>query len=92
MKFRHRVGTFFLLVGLALLVMFIGSIMSKSVDLIFLLMSCAALLSAYLFRHDKPVNDSGRFRVIRQARERRRPGYKGGTDNVEKESDTESHD
>ena len=67
-----RVGTFFNIVGLALMVMFIGSIMGKDIKVIYLLLSFVALVVAYLLRRNKPVNDSGRFGVIRRAGERRR--------------------
>ena len=68
----HRVGTFFILVGLGLLVMFIGSFLSKEVHTVYLLLSMAAFGLGYLFRLNKPVNENKRFEAIRRARERGR--------------------
>jgi Ca2+/Na+ antiporter len=72
METIHRIGTFFILVGLALLVMFIGSIMSKDINVIYLFLAFAALFIAFLLRRNKPVNDSGRFGAIRRASARSR--------------------
>jgi hypothetical protein len=67
-----RVGTFFILVGLALMIIFVGSILSKDTHGIYLFLSFAAFLMGFLFRRNKPVNDSGRFRTIRRAGNRSR--------------------
>jgi hypothetical protein len=72
METLHRIGNFFILIGLALLVMFVGSIMSKEIKMIYLLLSFAALFIAFLLRRNKPVNDSGRFGAIRRASARSR--------------------
>jgi len=71
-KFILRIGAFFILVGLALLVMFVGSVMSKEINGIYLLLSFAALFVGFLFRRNKPASDSGRFVTIRRAGERHR--------------------
>ncbi len=67
METLHRLGTFFILVGLALMVMFVGSIMSKEINVVYLFLSLVALFVAFLLRRNKPVNESGRFRIVRQA-------------------------
>jgi hypothetical protein len=71
-KLTPRIGTFFIMVGLALLVVFAGSIMSREINGIYLLLSLAALVLGFLFRRNKPVSDSGRFGTIRRAGERSR--------------------
>jgi hypothetical protein len=71
METIHRVGTFFILVGLALMVMFVGSIMSRETNAIYLFLSFVALFVAFMLRRNKPVNDSGRFSIFRRANERR---------------------
>jgi hypothetical protein len=68
----HRIGSFFILVGLALFVIFIGSIMGKDTNLIYLVLCLAAWFVAFLLRRNKPAQDSGRFRMIRRAGERSR--------------------
>jgi hypothetical protein len=72
METLHRVGTFFILVGLALMVMFIGSIMSKETNAIYFFLSFVSIFIGYLFRRNKPVNESGRFAALRRANERNR--------------------
>jgi uncharacterized membrane protein YccC len=67
-----RIGTFFIIVGLALLVMFVGSIMSKEIHGIYLLLSFTAFVVGFLFRRNRPVSDSGRFGTIRRLSERSR--------------------
>jgi uncharacterized membrane protein YqjE len=67
-----RIGTFFILIGLALLVIFVGSIMSKDINGIYLLLSLSAIFVGWLLRRNKPVNESGRFGTIRRASERNR--------------------
>jgi len=68
MEHRPRIGTFFLLVGLVLLILFLGSVMNKDVNVVFLVLSIAALLVAYVFRRRTP-QDSGRFGTIRRVSE-----------------------
>jgi hypothetical protein len=78
METKHRSGSFFILVGLAVLLMFIASIMSREVNVLFLFLSLACFFVAFLLLRDKKSNDSGRFRVLRQARERRHQKNKDG--------------
>lgn len=72
METLHRIGNFFILVGLALLVLFIGSILGKEANITFLILALAVLYVGYLLRRNKPINDSGRFRTIRSIGERNR--------------------
>ena len=65
-------GTFFVLVGLALLILFITSAITRQANGIYLLVSLAALLIGLALRRNKPVNDSGRFGAIRRANARGR--------------------
>jgi hypothetical protein len=67
-----RIGTFFIIVGLALLVMFVGSIMSKEIHGIYLFLSFSAFVVGFLLRRNRPVSDSGRFGAIRRLSERSR--------------------
>jgi hypothetical protein len=79
-----RIGTFFILVGLALLVIFIGSIMSKEINGMYLLLSLSAIFIGFLFRRNKPVNESGRFGTIRRATERGRQRREDRMNNKQK--------
>ncbi len=79
-----RIGTFFILVGLAFLVMFAGSIMGREIHGIYLLMALAAFFVGYLLRRNKPVSDSGRFGTIRRASERSRQRSEERLDNKQK--------
>ena len=79
-----RIGTFFILIGLAFLVIFIGSIMSKEINGIYLLLSLSAIFVGFLFRRKKPVTDSGRFGTIRRATERSRQRREDRINNKQK--------
>jgi hypothetical protein len=72
METSRRLGKFLILVGLTLLVIFVGSILSKVTNVTFLLLSFIALLAGFLLRRNKEVKDSGRFSMIHRARERSR--------------------
>jgi hypothetical protein len=67
-----RIGTFFILVGFSLLVLFIGSIKGDDIHGMYLLLSFGAFIVGWLFRRNKPAKNSGRFGVIRRANERNR--------------------
>jgi hypothetical protein len=67
-----RIGTFFILVGLGLLILFVGSAISKDSHGIYLLLSLAAILVGFLFRRNRQVKESGRFGFIHRAKERNR--------------------
>jgi hypothetical protein len=88
METLHRLGTFFILVGLALMVMFVGTIMSREINVIYLFLSLAALFIAFLLRRNKPVNESGRFRIVRQANQRSRQRRDDRMNNRYKRSDS----
>jgi hypothetical protein len=78
MQTKHRAGSFFILVGLALLLMFIASIMSREVHAAYLFFSLLCFITAFLFLRTRKAAESGRFRMLHQARERRRQGPPGG--------------
>ncbi len=71
MEHRPRIGTFFLLVGLVLLILFLGSAMNKDTNVVFLVLAIVVLVLAYVFRRRTP-QDSGRFGTIRRVSERSR--------------------
>jgi hypothetical protein len=68
---RHtpRIGTFFQLVGLILLILFLGSGFSKQPVFPFLLGSLVAFIIGFLFRRNVPRSSSGRFGMVRKAHE-----------------------
>jgi hypothetical protein len=70
--FNQRIGTFFYLVGLALLLIFIGSILSKDIHVIYLLLAFLAILAGIRLRRDRPVTEGGRFGTFRRVKERNR--------------------
>ena len=78
-NFLSRVGSFFILVGLALLLMFVASVMSSEIHALYLLTSLVSFFVAFWLRRDKPESNSGRFRVIHQARERRHQHRQNGS-------------
>ena len=67
MQTIHRLGTFFILIGLFMIILFVGSIMSKDTNSNYLLISIGALFLGFLFQRNKPTSDSGRFAAIRRA-------------------------
>jgi hypothetical protein len=67
MDTRPRLGTFFILMGLGLLVMFIISVMGKEINVLYLILALAAFFLGFLLNRNRPVNDSGRFGAIRKA-------------------------
>jgi hypothetical protein len=66
-----RIGTFFFLVGLVLLILFLGSVMNKHINVVLLAVSLGAFWFAHVFRRRTP-QDSGRFRTIRRVSENNR--------------------
>jgi hypothetical protein len=78
MKTAYRIGTFFILAGLALLIIFIVSMVGKEAHGIYLFLSLAAFALGFLLHRNKTVNDSGRFGMIRRANERRSQRRKKG--------------
>jgi hypothetical protein len=68
MQTLHRLGTFLILIGLVLLILFAGSVISKDAKSSYLLVAIVALLVGLLLQRNKPAsNDSGRFNAIRRA-------------------------
>ena len=70
METRHRIGSFFHLVGLTLMVIFVASILSKGTNATYLFLSFAAFFIGFMLRRNKPVQDSGRFTFVRRAGQR----------------------
>lgn len=67
MQTLNRLGTFLILVGLVMLVLYVGSVLSKDGKTNYLLISIVTLFSGFLLQRNKPTNDSGRFSAIRRA-------------------------
>jgi hypothetical protein len=67
MQILHRLGTFFILIGLVALVLYAGSVISKDVKTNYLLASIVTLLVGFLLQRNKQPSDSGRFSAIRRA-------------------------
>ncbi len=65
-----RVGSFFLLVGTVLMMLFIGSIIGREVNPIYFLFSAAAITLGIFFRRSHaPRPPSTRFHTVRKVRE-----------------------
>ena len=67
MQTLHRLGTFFILVGLVLLVLFAGSVIIKDAKMNYLLAGVVTCLVGFLLQGKKQPGDSGRFSAIRRA-------------------------
>jgi len=67
-----RVGTFFILVGCGLLILFIGSVIASALSLRYLVLAAVALFLGFLFRSTAPRPEPTRFSGIRKARQRSR--------------------
>jgi hypothetical protein len=78
METLYRIGTFFILAGLALLIIFVVSIIGKETNGIYLLLSFAAFIVGFLLHRNKAVNDSGRFGTLRRMGERNRQRHGEG--------------
>jgi hypothetical protein len=72
MDHRPRIGTFFVLIGLGLLTLFVITVMGNEINVVYLLLSIPALFLGYIFRQRKPPSESARFGMIRRATERSR--------------------
>ncbi|MCX6039193.1 MAG: hypothetical protein NTW99_15180 [Chloroflexi bacterium] len=53
-NFLSRIGTFFILVGCGLLILFIGSVFARELSILYLLLTAAALFLGYVFRRAAP--------------------------------------
>jgi len=67
-----RIGTFFIVIGLGLLVLFIGSIFSGGMQLSFFLLSTVAFFMGTVLRRRAVHPPSGRFGGINRIRGRNR--------------------
>ena len=66
MEHSSRLGTFFLLVGLVLLLLFVASVLSKDMQVLFLLAAFLCLSISYIARPRRESKESGRFGTIRR--------------------------
>jgi fatty acid desaturase len=69
-NFLSRIGTFFLLIGFGLLIIFVGSIFAKEINLVYLMAAGIVLFLGYIFHHAAPRPEPRRFSAIRNARRR----------------------
>ena len=67
MEILRRLGTFFLLIGLVLLVLYAGSVLSKEAKTNYLLAGLVTCVIGLLLQGKKQPTDSGRFSSIRRA-------------------------
>ena len=69
-----RIGTFFILVGCGLLILFTGSIFASefSLSILYLLFAAATFLLGFLFRRSAPRPEPTRFSGIRKVSQRSR--------------------
>ena len=71
-EFLARIGTFFLLVGIFLFILFVSSDFAKKADFDYLFLSMLALGIGWIFRRKKPATPAaGRFAWYRKTRESR---------------------
>ncbi len=66
METYYRIGAFFILVGLALLLLFFLSIFAGYFHGTYLLLSIISLVVGFMLRRDKPVKESGRFSTFKR--------------------------
>ena len=81
---KPRMGTFFILAGLALMILFVVSILTGDTSPIYLFFSFVALLLGFLLRRTKPVIESGRFGVFRNAKARKLQKREDKKNNLQK--------
>ena len=68
MQTHNRLGTFFILIGLVLLILFFGSVISRDSKTGYLLVAIVMLFAGLLLQqYKRPKNDSGRFSALRRA-------------------------
>jgi hypothetical protein len=65
-----RIGTFFILIGCGLFTLFIGSVVTKEINLLYLLLTLASLFLGYLLHRTAPRPEPTRFSSIRKANQR----------------------
>lgn len=72
MHLTRRFGTFLVLIGLALLILFVASYFSGDTNMNFLGGALVTLVLGLLLQRKREPTDSGRFKTIRRVSERNR--------------------
>jgi hypothetical protein len=72
MELILRIGTFFILVGVGLLLLFIGSVMGNDINVVYLFLSLVSLFAGFMLRRNKPPVENQRFGALRRMNERNR--------------------
>jgi hypothetical protein len=67
-----RLGTFFILIGCGLLILFIGSIFAGEFNILYLFFSAIGLFLGFIFHRLAPHPEPTRFSAIRKIRQRSR--------------------
>ena len=67
-----RLGTFFILVGCGLLILFTGSVFAREFNLLYLLLAATTLFLGFAFRRAVPPPEPTRFSGIRRLSQRSR--------------------
>jgi hypothetical protein len=67
-----RVGTFFILVGCGLLILFTGSVLAMEISIRYLLLAAVSFFLGFIFRRTAPRPEPTRFSSIRKASQRSR--------------------
>jgi uncharacterized membrane protein len=65
-----RLGTFFILIGFGLLILFIGSILAKEINILYLFFAVAALFIGSILHRAAPRPEPTRFSSIRKVHQR----------------------
>lgn len=68
----YRIGTFFILVGCGLLILFVGSVFARELSILYLLLTAAAMFLGFVFHRAAPRPEPKRFAGIRNASQRSR--------------------
>jgi hypothetical protein len=67
--FLSRIGTFFYLIGIGLMILFISSAFSRETNFSYFLWAAAFLYCGYLFQRRNPEQKSERFKTFRKVRD-----------------------
>jgi len=65
-----RIGTFFILVGCAFLILFIGSVFAKEFDILYVFFAGVAMVLGFVLRSTAPRPEPTRFSGIRKVSQR----------------------
>jgi hypothetical protein len=79
-EFLIRIGSFFIWIGVGLVILFVASLWNNAPDFKFFFLGVVSIfLGARLFRRKAPPPPSGRFALYRKLREgsRKEPGGEG---------------